>query len=360
MKIKAVITLILFAAANTINVSTITADALTPMVSQDTLEIIIDIPSTEDEIKPLEAVIEPLEDETIQTIEETEIEPIEAITEPLNDDTIEEIEESVQIDLDIETQEPVQEETIEIPETVEEPEQVEAPVITRESNIYVNGISVYITPSISDNDYNMVIGWISEMPYFLTEHIETISVVDDITEYTLTGENASGVTKQGKNIYINAVNIYDKQGTLYHEAGHCLDFFGGYSDTSTWNNICNSEWYDTGYYATTRESFAEAVSMYYVDGLNKSQSYEAIESLINTGTLGEDDGFKDNYTTLYAKYKTIWIYAGADDFYNEQIGTVEIGDSIQAIGLNVDGTWYKVDINGQEGYCRADMVSLVS
>ena len=272
----------------------------------------------------------------------------------MNDDTIEEIEESVQIDLDLGTQEPVQEETIEIPETVEEP------VTMRDDNVYVNGISVYITPSISDNDYNMVIGWISEMPYFLTEHIETISVVDDITEYTLTGENASGVTKQGKNIYINAVNIYDKQGTLYHEAGHCLDFFGGYSDTSTWNNICNSEWYDTGYYATTRESFAEAVSMYYVDGLNKSQSYEAIESLINTGTLGEDDGFKDNYTTLYAKYKTIWIYAGADDFYNEQIGTVEIGDSIQAIGLNVDGTWYKVDINGQEGYCRADMVSLVS
>lgn len=62
MKIKAIITLILFAAANTINVSTITADALTPMVSQDTLEIIIDIPSTEDEIKPLEAVIEPLEE----------------------------------------------------------------------------------------------------------------------------------------------------------------------------------------------------------------------------------------------------------------------------------------------------------
>ena len=221
------------------------------------------------------------------------------------------------------------------------------------------GYNLFATPGMRFSLHSFCIR-LSEMPYFLTEHIETISVVDDITEYTLTGENASGVTKQGKNIYINAVNIYDKQGTLYHEAGHCLDFFGGYSDTSTWNNICNSEWYDTGYYATTRESFAEAVSMYYVDGLNKSQSYEAIESLINTGTLGEDDGFKDNYTTLYAKYKTIWIYAGADDFYNEQIGTVEIGDSIQAIGLNVDGTWYKVDINGQEGYCRADMVSLVS
>ena len=350
MKIKTIITLILFAVANTINVSTITADELTPMVSQDSIKIIFDIPSIEDEIKPLEAPLEALEDETIQTIEETVIEPVEAITEPT--ETIQE--EPIQVDLDIEPQEPVQEETIEIPETVEEP------VTMRDDNVYVNGISVYITPSISDNDYNMVIGWISEMPYFLTEHIETISVVDDITEYTLTGENASGVTKQGKNVYINAVNIYDKQGTLYHEAGHCLDFSGGYSDTSAWNNICNSEWYDTGYYATTRESFAEAVSMYYVDGLNKLQSYEAIESLINTGVLGENDGFKDNYVTLYAKNKTIWIYSGADDFYNEQIGTVEIGDSIQAIGLNVDGTWYKVDINGQEGYCRADMVSLVS
>jgi len=360
MKIKVIITLILFVAANTLNISAITTDELTPMVSQDTLEIIIDIPSTEDEIKPLEAVIEPLEDETIQTIEETEIEPIEALTEPLNDDTIEEIEESVQIDLDLGTQEPIQEETIEIPETVEEPEQVEAPVTMRDDNVYVNGISVYITPSITDDDYNMFIGWVSEMPYFLTSHVEKISVVDDITEYTLTGENASGVTKQGKNIYINAINLYDKQGTLYHEAGHCLDFSGGYSDTSAWNNICNSEWSDAGYYATTRESFAEAVSMYYVDGLNKLQSYEAIESLINTGALGVDDGFRDNYVTLYAKNKTIWIYSGADDFYNEQIGTVEIGDSIQAVGLNTDGTWYKVDINGQEGYCRADMVSLES
>ncbi len=198
------------------------------------------------------------------------------------------------------------------------------------------------------------------MPYFLTEHVETISVVDDITEYTLTGENASGVTKQGKNIYINAVNIFDKKGTFYHEAGHCLDFFGGYSDTSAWNNICAAEWFDTGYYATTRESFAEAVSMYYVDGLDKPQSHTAIENLIDTGALGENDGFKDNYVTLYAKNKAIWIYAGADDFYNPTIGTVEIGDSIQASGLNTDGTWYKVDMNGQEGYCRADMVSLVS
>jgi len=63
MKIKAVITLILFAAANTLNISAITTDELTPMVSQDNIEIIFDIPSTEDEIKPLEAVIEPLEDE---------------------------------------------------------------------------------------------------------------------------------------------------------------------------------------------------------------------------------------------------------------------------------------------------------
>ena len=228
MKIKTIITLILFAVANTINVSTITADELTPMVSQDTLKIIIDVPSTEDEIKPLEAVIE----------------PVEALTEPLNDDTIEEIEESVQIDLDLGIQEPIQEETIEIPETVEEPEQVEAPVTMRDDNVYVNGISVYITPSITDDDYNMFIEWVSEMPYFLTSHVETISVVDDITEYTLTGENASGVTKQGRNIYINAINLYDKQGTLYHEAGHCLDFSGGYSDTSAWNNICNSEWSD--------------------------------------------------------------------------------------------------------------------
>ena len=54
----------------------------------------------------------------------------------------------------------------------------------------------------------------------------------------------------------------------------------------------------------------------------------------------------------------IGIYDGPNDFYATQIGTVQIGSSIEATGLNADNTWYKVNYNGQVGYTRADMVSL--
>ncbi len=260
------------------------------------------------------------------------------------------VEEPIQNDI---AEEPIQE----IPETIEEEVKQDAPVVTRESNIYVNGISVYITDSVNDTDYNTVIGWISNMPSFLTDHLNSINIVDDISQYTITDNNASGCTK-GSDIYVMAASITDRKKTLYHEAGHALDNFGGYSYTSKWESITAAEWGGEGHYETARESFAESVARYYMGNLDKTQSYTAIESLVSTGALGADDGFKENYVTLYAEYKAIWIYSGADDFYNPVIATIEIGDSVQSTAINVDGTWYKVDINGQEGYCRADMVSL--
>lgn len=196
------------------------------------------------------------------------------------------------------------------------------------------------------------------MPGFLTSHISSVNVIDDMRSHTLTGEDASGVTKGGHNIYLKADGVSGRLGSLYHEAGHCLDFYGGYSNSSAWESIRAAEWSGEGYYSASNEAFAEAISRYYTGGLGKEQTRKAIESLINTGSLGTGDGFNSVNTTLYAKYKAIWIYDGPNDFYGTQIGTIQIGSSIQATGLNADNTWYKVDYNGQTGYTRADMVSL--
>lgn len=315
--------------------------------STDEITITFEIPKEEtiEEIKEIDTVEENVIIE--KEITETEPEQIE-VTETV--EAAEPVEEPIQND----KEEPVQEE---ISETVVEEVKQDVPVVTRESNVYVNGISVYITDSVSDADYNMVIDWIAEMPSFLTDHVNNIYILDDIEQYNLSDKCAAGLTK-GSDVYVLADGISNRKKTLYHECGHALDNYGGYSYTSKWENITVSEWGGEGHYEVSRESFAEAVARYYVGSLDKTQSYDAIVNLINTGALGEDDGFKDNYITLYAKYKQIWIYSGADDFYNPVISTIEIGDSVQAVGLNVEGTWYKVSINGQEGYCRSDMVSL--
>lgn len=232
------------------------------------------------------------------------------------------------------------------------------PSTGRADTVNTNGIQVYISPSVSDGDYNTVISWVSNMPGFLTSHISSVNVIDDMRSHTLTGEDASGATKGGHNIYLKADGVSGRLGSLYHEAGHCLDFYGGYSNTSVWEGIRASEWSGEGYYSASNESFAEAISRYFTGGLGKEQTQKAIDSLINTGSLGSGDGFNSVSTTLYAKYKAIWIYDGPNDFYATQIGTVQIGSSIEATGLNADNTWYKVNYNGQVGYTRADMVSL--
>lgn len=219
----------------------------------------------------------------------------------------------------------------------------------------VNGIKVSITSSVSDKDRKKVISWIKKMPKFLTRHIKSVNVVDNMKKYTLTGKDASGATRGGHNIYLKASGINKRLGSLYHEAGHCLDFYGGYSNSSIWEGIRASEWSGEGYYSSSSESFAEAISKYYVDGLEKKQTKKAIKKLIKTGSLGKESKKK---IKLYAKYKAIWIYSGPNDFYGKQIGTVQIGGSIEATGLTEDKTWYKVKFNGKTGYVRADMVSL--
>ncbi len=227
---------------------------------------------------------------------------------------------------------------------------------SRAENTTVRGISVYVTKDVSYNDYNTFIEWVNNMPSFLLNHVNSINVVSDIQNYTFTGGDASGVTKGGHDIYIKAQGLKKRLGTLYHEAGHCLDFYGGYSNSSTWQAICNAEWAGEGHYAASNESFAEAISRYYVDGLSKPQSKDAISNLINTGSLGSGDGFNDDSRSLNAETKQIWIYDGPNDFYGTVIGKVDIGNSIQSTGINGDGTWYKVNYNGQTGYVKAEMV----
>lgn len=227
---------------------------------------------------------------------------------------------------------------------------------SRSENTSVRGVSVYISSSVSNSDYNTVISWINNMPSFLLNHVNSVNVVDNIQSYTIDGSDASGVTKSGHDIYLKAQGISGRLGSFYHEAGHCLDFYGGYSNSSTWQSICSAEWSGEGYYAASNEAFAEAISRYYVDGLSKSQTVAAIQNLINTGSLGSGDGFQAISKTLYADPKIIYVYSGPNDFYSEVITKVQIGGSCQAIGINGDGTWYKVEANGVTGYVRADMV----
>lgn len=227
---------------------------------------------------------------------------------------------------------------------------------SRSENTTVRGVSVYISSSVSNSDYNRVIGWINNMPSFLLNHVSSVNVVDNISSYTIDGSDASGVTKAGHNIYLKAQGISGRLGSFYHEAGHCLDFYGGYSNSSTWQSICSAEWSGEGYYSAANEAFAEAISRYYVDGLSKSQTVAAIKNLINTGSLGSGDGFQAISKTLYANPRIIYVYSGPSDFYSEVITKVQIGESCQAIGINGDGTWYKVQANGVTGYVRADMV----
>ncbi len=232
-------------------------------------------------------------------------------------------------------------------------------VPSRAENTTVRGVPVYISSIVSDSDYNRVIGWISNMPSFLLNHVSSINVVSNIQDYTITGGDASGITKGGHDIYLKAQGVSGRLGSLYHEAGHCLDFYGGYSNSSTWQAICSAEWAGEGHYASSNESFAEAISRYYVDGLSKPQSKQAIESLLNTGSLGSGDGFQAISRTLHADPKIIYVYSGPNDFYSEVITTVPIGETCTAIGINGDGTWYKVEANGVTGYVNVAMVDWV-
>lgn len=234
---------------------------------------------------------------------------------------------------------------------------------TRNNTITVRGITVVISNSVSDSDYNTFINWIKNMPDVLLQYVETISVVDYIENYASVSANAYGVTiNNGRDIYITANNLGSRISTLYHEAGHSLDLAGGYSyrfsGTSTWKNICASEWSNEGYYSSTTESFAEAVSRYYLNELgNKSRSRKAIEQILATGKLEEESVFTEINITLYAKDKNVQIVDLPDRKATTQLGTIKPYESIEAIGVNQNGTYYKVIYNGQVGYVNASNVT---
>ena len=234
---------------------------------------------------------------------------------------------------------------------------------TRNNVVTVRGITVVISDSVSDSDYNTFINWIKNMPDVLLQYVETISVVDYIENYASVSANAYGVTiNNGRDIYITANNLGSRISTLYHEAGHSLDLAGGYSyrfsGTSTWKNICASEWSNEGYYSSTTESFAEAVSRYYLNELgNKSRSRKAIEQILTTGKLEEESVFTEINITLYAKDKNVQIVDLPDKKATTQLGTIKPYESIEAIGVNQNGTYYKVIYNGQVGYVNASNVT---
>ena len=225
----------------------------------------------------------------------------------------------------------------------------------RTATTTVSGIPVYVSSSVSDSNYNTFIAWVKDMPDYLKTHIASISVVDDMTKYTIDGADASGVTR-ARNIYIKAGSLTSRKGTLYHEAAHCLDFAYSYSNTSTWEKICKAEWSGAGHYSTPVESFAEAVSHYYVDGLTKTQSKKAIQNIINIGWLTADE-FTVIDKTIYTNYRAGWIYPGPSDYSTSVIATIPVGGSAHATGINKDKTWYRISYNGTFGYIRADMVS---
>ena len=229
----------------------------------------------------------------------------------------------------------------------------------RAEDITVRGISVYISSSVSNNDYDTFINWINNMPSFLLNNVSHIKVVDNIASYNPTGADVSGFAN-GNKIYVKASGVSGRKGTLYHEAAHILDRYNGYSETSTWRNICSAEWSGEGHYSSANESFAEAVSRYYVDGLSKSQSKAAIKNLVNTGNLGSGsngDGFEDCNITLYGGYRAVYLYSTPSDRV-AQDRLLPVGSSVQAIGVNSDGSWYKISYEGKIYYTPSYLIQL--
>lgn len=155
---------------------------------------------------------------------------------------------------------------------------------TREFRKDFYNIKLTISTSASDEEYYNVYSWIDNMPQFLRANIKSIMVCDELpfgSKYTV------GASQSGE-IWIKTSELYDGKAILYHEAGHVLDWANGriYSGSTTWETISQTEWANDGYNSSIRESFAQAVSDYYVGGLNgKPQTKDAIEKIINTGTI---------------------------------------------------------------------------
>ena len=227
----------------------------------------------------------------------------------------------------------------------------------RATTTSVSGIPVYVTSSVSDSNYNTFISWVKNMPEYLRRNIKAINVVDDMTQYSATGSDASGLTN-GKTIYIKASGLSGRQGSLYHEAGHVLDSVYGYSNTTYWKNICKAEWSGEGHYSTANESFAEAVSRYYTGEPLGSQSKKAIKNIINYGFVEGSNGLTATNITLYTNSKGTFLYPAPNDRGNYTL-IIPTGSTIQATGINADKTWYQVNYKGTVGYVLASFVSTV-
>lgn len=266
---------------------------------------------------------------------------------------------NINIDTSVETKEEVQEERINTQESDDETK-IKDPVVYT-----VSGIKVFVEKELDGEYLNEVMGWISDMPTVLTKHINSINIVYDIYSYRGELEGVDYVVagfQQAGDIFLN-VNYLSKE-TLYHEAGHALDYYskhnlgGYYSDTDVWDKICKEEWANEGYYSTNQESFAEAISCYYMNTLDKEQSKKAIEEIIDNGFIKEIGTFRETDEILFMANDAFWLY---EDINNENLcddnnRSLMVAGYVKAIEVNENKSWYKVDINGQTGYVNSQAI----
>ncbi len=134
-----------------------------------------------------------------------------------------------------------------------------------------------------EEDCETVRRWVDEMPEILKRNISEVHLVYNIHEIAEADPMLpiTGVTVDQSKIYLNAETRGKIKKTLYHEAGHCLDFAGKYSETSEWKTVMNAEWKDEGYYSSDMESFADAIARHYMNTLeDKPQTSKFIEKIL--------------------------------------------------------------------------------
>lgn len=231
--------------------------------------------------------------------------------------------------------------------------------VKRAETVNVSGVKVTITSSVSDDNYYKFISWVENMPTYLICNITAIEVVDDMgrSDDTWGDLTLAGYVRGESTLVINAKNLHNKKGTLYHEAAHVFDRKKGHSATETWMSIANAEWAGEGYYASSYdESFAEAISRYHLNELvGMPKTKEAIENMLNTGKLAKESEYTDLDMTVNVSNRALWIYAGASD-NTTWLGIIGVGENVKITGINKSGTWYRVEYNGQVAYTEAEFV----
>ncbi len=226
------------------------------------------------------------------------------------------------------------------------------------SSIPSGNVTVNISNSVPSSDRNTFVSWVNSMPYALKKHIKSVNVVDNMRDYSIDGSDASGLTVNGNTIYINSKKLLSRKGSLYHEAGHVLDYVMRYSSTSTWESIRRSEWANAGYYSTANESFAEAVSYYFVDGIGgKPKSQTAIRNILTTGDITGQSSITTD-VTLKSEMRAIWILSGPSADATS-LGFIPVGGSITSRRMTANKQFYIVSYKGQTGYVQASAVDLI-